>query len=108
MDYGGMFMKSEGTENAISKLVDVIVEEYKTLKSDFKYQASVIEQFEHQNSLLRTSEENNAEKFARLKNLLSSKVTWSNGSPLYLSLFDPDVLKEVCGILKIEEHEVSI
>lgn len=105
MDYGDMFMKSEGTENAISKLVDVVVEEYKTLKSDFKYQASVIEQFEHQNSLLRASEENNAEKFARLKKLIAPTISWFGGKPLYLSGINAEMLCEICEILKIENRE---
>ena len=92
-------------DESIKLLTELLVDEYKDAKSELGFVKAHNEHLSNLNESLRVSEQDSAKKFARLKNLLSPKVTWSNGSPLYLSLFETDVLKEVCEILKIDERE---
>lgn len=95
-------------DESIKLLTELLVDEYRDAKSELGYVKAHYEHLNDLNESLRESEQNSANKFARLKSLLSPKVTWANGEPLYLSLFEADVLKEICVILKIEQHEVSI
>lgn len=92
-------------DESIKLLTELLVDEYKDAKSELVFVKGHNEHLSNLNESLRLSEQENAKKFVRLKNLLLPKVTWANGEPLYLSLFEADVLKEVCEILKIEERE---
>lgn len=95
-------------DNALNMLVGLFVHEYEEMKADFNFHRNMSNHLESLNESLRSSEQESAKKFARLKNLLAPKVSWSNtGEPLGVALFDSEMAKEICEMLKIEEHETK-
>ena len=91
-------------EGAMNKLVDLVVKEYIDTKKELEAERTMNETLEDQNHLLYTSKEKYVNERIRLKELLSPAITWFNGEPLYLSKVSADAMKEICKILKIEEH----
>ena len=98
-------MENNKMENAFNMLVDVVVEEYRAVKSDLKYQMARNEHLMNQNEALRITEQKNAEAFARLKKLLAPSISWFSGKPLCILGVTAEALNEVCDILKIEEQD---
>lgn len=91
---------------ALKMLVELFLKEYDEKKSDLALSRSMATHYENLIASLRSSEQESAKKFARLKKLLAPKVSWSNtGEPLGVALFDSEMAKEICEILKIEERE---
>lgn len=91
-------------EETVKMLVEVLVKEYDDVKKDADFYHNMSDHLTNQNELLRESEQKNAVDFVKLKQLLSPAITWFNGEPLYLSKVSADAMKEICKILKIEEH----
>ena len=95
-------------DNALDMLVGLFVHEYEEMKANFKFHHNMSSHLESLNESLRSSEQESAKKFARLKKLLAPKVSWSNtGEPLGVALFDSEMAKEICEILKIEERKAK-
>lgn len=95
-------------DESIKLLTKLLVDEYKDAKSELGFVKAHNERLSNLNESLMESEQDSAKKFARLKKLLAPKVSWSNtGEPLGVALFDSEMAKEICEILKIEEHEAK-
>ena len=91
-------------ENAMNMLVDVVVKEYTETKKELTEERKLNVSLADQNHSLYVTAEKYGEERERLRQLLAPAITWANGEPLYLSQFNTSAMKEICKILKIEEH----
>lgn len=91
-------------EDAIKSLVELFVKEYEGIKKDVAYYHNMADHLANQNEVLRSTEQKNADNFARLKKLLAPNISWFDGKPLYISGINAEMLCEICEILKIENY----
>ena len=91
-------------ENATDILIKLFVKEYQHIKEERDDLVGINASLDNKIQMLYQTENDNAEERRRLRELLSPAITWFNGEPLYLSKVSADAMKEICKILKIEEH----
>ena len=91
-------------ESATDILIKLFVKEYQHIKEERDDLVGINASLDNKIRMLYQTENDNAEERRRLRELLSPAITWFNGEPLYLSKVSADAMKEICKILKIEEH----
>ena len=95
-------------DNAMNALVDLFVKEYIEMKEELEKERKLTTSLGDQNRSLYLSRDNDIKKRTRVRDLLAPKVTWSAGKPMCISLFDDEVLAELCELLGIEEHSKAV